>query len=884
MRLLLRLDAVRGAMEYRRRVAKRVLALQDAVEALEPRPAPAAVAEEPETGGEGASPGADEEREYRRRVAKRVLALQDAVHALEPRPAPTAVTEEPETGGEGATFSAPSLAWWPFDRWTPTVAEEEKAGEEAEEEYESDLDDAPLPAARRRSAASDDEEEDESGGGGGWRGSSPPSTVSDSDSDGQGAAELYDDVEEEEVYGAEEDEECEVVCEELGTGGGGGGEAEMATCEAAVAQEAEGKCDVEEEAAAAVEGEKEQTVGGEDEDEEAAVVGEAETKKGSEPYAVPTTGAFYMHDNRFQDKENCSRGQFFVWVHDRFHEINFHDSQKDNASNMHRIDHRYLERIKSYSGTKNFDNVLMQSRSYDGNAKGYTNRKDEAVWLHDRYCEINCHDAQHDNVQSRSYDDNSIGYNNASNLNCEKVSRTYQSHWTTFRFSSAANNRPKNTKVSSNAAMGKHFSQTSSPTTFDSSRSSHQGPPFGQRENARVVKFSKLFSSAVHMAHNSLASQSCPVLRKKAFVPSGEHGNTVDPRCMVPIDVMPCSALHSVSTMDNYNEYSESCDQRKYLNIAESAHNTVYLTASPATRPYAQPHNVVYQQKSVQPPILPAQREFAQIFSQKSSGTNRTQWHPQATLASSTKVGDVTTPTEPSNSVVLPEVKGHDDVEEAERTSSHDAGDCVLGVTEASRFTTGDPGSIGIPAKLPVMLFSGQHPTGSGFPSVAMALPGFADQQLGENSEMGLMTWLPMLTDGIVVLEGTHTPPCISSNWPQPSELTSPSASPRDCSTTKDPISLPSQEIPGHELVRHQNRPRSITKYAHYQVKQVTRIVQASAYFWWISSVSVSDDVFRGLLFICSYELLECWGVAHTSSGDEFMRITSFPSSARKKR
>ncbi|KAG8089868.1 hypothetical protein GUJ93_ZPchr0011g28845 [Zizania palustris] len=37
MRLLLRLDAVHGAREYRRKVTKRVLALQDAVDALEPK-------------------------------------------------------------------------------------------------------------------------------------------------------------------------------------------------------------------------------------------------------------------------------------------------------------------------------------------------------------------------------------------------------------------------------------------------------------------------------------------------------------------------------------------------------------------------------------------------------------------------------------------------------------------------------------------------------------------------------------------------------------------------------------------------------------------------------------------------------------------------------
>ncbi|KQK13727.1 uncharacterized protein LOC100821972 [Brachypodium distachyon] len=50
MRLLLRLDAVRGVREYRRRVTKRVLALQDAVDALEIKPAPAPVEMSEESG------------------------------------------------------------------------------------------------------------------------------------------------------------------------------------------------------------------------------------------------------------------------------------------------------------------------------------------------------------------------------------------------------------------------------------------------------------------------------------------------------------------------------------------------------------------------------------------------------------------------------------------------------------------------------------------------------------------------------------------------------------------------------------------------------------------------------------------------------------------
>ena len=57
MRMLLRLDAVRGAREYRRRVTKRVLALQDAVDALEPKAAPIAAAEEDESRVAAETPG-----------------------------------------------------------------------------------------------------------------------------------------------------------------------------------------------------------------------------------------------------------------------------------------------------------------------------------------------------------------------------------------------------------------------------------------------------------------------------------------------------------------------------------------------------------------------------------------------------------------------------------------------------------------------------------------------------------------------------------------------------------------------------------------------------------------------------------------------------------
>ena len=80
------------------------------------------------------------------------------------------------------------------------MADKEKP-EAEEEEYESDLDDAPLSALWRRDAASDDEGEDEDEDGG-----TPlrrRKAGFDADSDGQGAAEVYDEEGEEEYGGFE---------------------------------------------------------------------------------------------------------------------------------------------------------------------------------------------------------------------------------------------------------------------------------------------------------------------------------------------------------------------------------------------------------------------------------------------------------------------------------------------------------------------------------------------------------------------------------------------------------------------------------------------------------------------------------------------------------
>jgi hypothetical protein len=125
----------------------------------------------------------------------------------------------------------------------------------------------------------------------------PSSTVfdSESDPDGQGAAELYDNDGEEGVYGTVKEEECGDVFEERKAGGvsGGGGEVELVTGKVAVAPEDEGRY-----AAPEDEGKYEEESVVEGEEEEEAMKGGV--VKGDEACAVPTAGAFYQHDTRFR--------------------------------------------------------------------------------------------------------------------------------------------------------------------------------------------------------------------------------------------------------------------------------------------------------------------------------------------------------------------------------------------------------------------------------------------------------------------------------------------------------------------------------------------------------------------------------------------------------
>lgn len=201
------------------------------------------------------------------------------------------------------SFPFPSVG--DFECGVPVEAESMATEREDEVEYESDPDETKQSLAmRRRRAASDDEESEKEEALEG-EGGKESRVIRSEESDSEGGAAEYDDEEgeleeEEELDGEEEEEEGnyedaeEVIDEEKAN------ETRVAEVERNdginMGHEEEKNVvdqDFKVEGQIAVE----EPLGewGEDQAEDQV------EKKENEPYAVPTAGAFYMHDDRFRD-------------------------------------------------------------------------------------------------------------------------------------------------------------------------------------------------------------------------------------------------------------------------------------------------------------------------------------------------------------------------------------------------------------------------------------------------------------------------------------------------------------------------------------------------------------------------------------------------------
>ncbi|KAF0898491.1 hypothetical protein E2562_008092 [Oryza meyeriana var. granulata] len=681
---------------------------------------------------------------------------------------------DPTTPADAQPEQAPAAEKPPAAPLTPEEAEAETAGTgDDEEEYVSDPDDAPLPEMRRREA-SDDEGSEE--------GRRPPRARIGSDNDdddGQGAAEVY----ENEAY-EDDDEEYydDLAEEEVGE---------------VFEEEYDGRAEPPKEVGK--EGEK-----GEMEGEEAEGEGDGEEKKEHEPFAVPTSGAFYMHDDRFQEESGGRRRRMFggrklwdakddqAWVHDRFEEMNLQEERYEDKR-MSR------GRFRGRSGggrTRGTGRGFARGGKYRGynedvnNNNNNQNRPQKVV----RGRGPRRYEAVAKNNRDVGFQRKQPARSRESAANASAIRESGQ----TLNVQSEMV-PPKKNVVNSSL-------NSASPPFYPSGASN---PDFSvtaqKRNNIQAGGSNKIFPSSMKMDDN-LKVQSGPAVRGRTAMDYGardrfQHADG-------PVRQSPRSggtSLNSSGFAASLVNHGQSPIVRAQggNGIPSNNQSTSSLHQNPRVPTQQQSHTSVVHQKSGQVQTQSAMRIPTQQLNHRTGNPSTTQ-HLPVRSAESSENGLYPS----SNKSNASSGAGKTNNQETGRGSFMYGGAQVIGAAGAVGLPQGEQNFPGTPALLPVMQFGSQHPGGLGVPTVGMALPGYvAQQQMGMgNNEM---TWLPLLTGASGGFGGSY-PPYIAldpSLYSRSSGQTSSSVPSRESVANKG-ASPPRNDIVNEELDQRQNKPR----------------------------------------------------------------------------
>ncbi|KAK4428072.1 protein MLN51 [Sesamum alatum] len=656
---------------------------------------------------------------------------------------------------------------------------------EEEIEYESDPEEAKLSLKMRRREASDDEQDGE---GGGNRREKPPRRIDESDGESEGAAAEYEDeLEEEEEYDLEEEyveeevEELDVEYEE--SGGVRGGD------------------DVEVVAVERVEGEKEGAVTEELMEEKKAVNDEAnkigdennnvpdgqheEDRKEMEPFAVPTAGAFYMHDDRF----------------------------RDNAGGRHRrtLGGRKLWESKDDRkwGHDKFEELTMQERHHEQPRRGSRGRyrgrgRNRAT---DRgYAQGN---------RSREFTNNvTLNNNNQSNAPKGVRGRGPRRYQPSYK----NNNEAPITQNKQSGKLGEKHPHVSSGRT--SEPVSNADPPRKQ-----VASNLSITSPPFYPTGSSTKENSVPLKRDAQAGTIGRNGQ------QAVVDES-FNTARSAATMRGKNIADSIGVDKLYIDDAPSAmdgkpSNAMQMSSSnsssinptqPQLRGFLRQVNykvfrgilvkvvLIFAQASV----FSSSRNVFQVEAQASSP-------PKAAGAMNAfESGELESTSESSQTKTALVAKGKGNMQGGGKGSFLYGGAQVMG---ASGSMVSGQNDQNFPAFLPVMQFGGQHPGGIGVPAVGMAFPGYVAQpQLGLGSSE--MTWLPVLAGAAGALGATYCPPYITMDGSynaRPSGQTSSvsAASSKENNTAKvgndwKPAQRP--ELANDDFGQRQKNPRRYTE------------------------------------------------------------------------
>ncbi|XP_031493955.1 protein MLN51 homolog [Nymphaea colorata] len=683
----------------------------------------------------------------------------------------------------------------------PDLSSKPVREDDDEGEYESDPEEV-VPLGLRRREASDDEEEEE-----------VPQRRRDRrlliggevESDGEGRPAAYE--EEEDVEG-EEEEEFEEVDEEL----------EEEELEEAVVRRAGGTAGRAGQLASPGDGGPDEGGSGVQECEAVPdasdfrgknqAAASQEEKKENEPFAVPTAGAFYMHDDRFRDNGGARHRRTpggrklweskddRAWVHDRFEEMNLKETQYNEGKRGSKG--RFRGRGRGRGRERGFARG-SRSRYFDENMDKTSNQPPRTV----------------KGRGPRKYEPLSKNQAETPPSHTKPASRSNEmSNKVSEGGSAPLTGNPQYEAVAARKQVFASILSSDSPPFYPSGTST-QDVSAAHKKDVQVGSAVRNMTTSAAMDENIMGSNSNIAARGKAILePVGQGGPYVGHSARHTTVGKPSPTVHIHSSGSSSSVTMVQSPQLK-VRVAGSGQLNYQFppSSSPMSRVSAHTTLATSQMSvSGQPNLRPSAQ---QVNQRPGVGPQESPSAPQVpSLTRLPEVSEVGSPPGSSKSKTGLVGKMKVSNQGSGKSAFLYNGAQVVGATGATGVGNGDQSFPHTPALLPVMQFGGQHHGGLGVPAVGMAFPGYVAQPQGGfgNSEM---TWLPVLAGAAGALGASYCSPYIAFDggyFARSSGQASSTGSSGDSNSNKSSSTWKSPQKPAElvndEYGQRQNKPR----------------------------------------------------------------------------
>ncbi|KAL3824339.1 hypothetical protein ACJIZ3_020368 [Penstemon smallii] len=676
---------------------------------------------------------------------------------------------------------------------------------EEETEYESDPEEAKLSLKMRRREASDEEEEEDN------RKEKPLPTrrMDDSDEESEGAVAEYEEDELEEDYDLEEYVEDEVEYEEIGAG-----RSEDIAVEEVVLEKDDG-VDLGElmEEKKGVNNDNMNNDATQIDDENSNVVDgqHEEEKKDIEPYAVPTVGAFYMHDDRFRDSAGGGRNRRMVggrklweskddrkWGHDKFEELTLQERHHEEHRRGSKGHHR--GRGGNRGSDRGFARV-NRSREYTNNRTQNNNNQNNAPKG------VRGRGPRRYQPSFKNENEVHLTQNKQSGKSVEKPSYVVSSARTIEPASNAENDvvLPRKQTSASNLSIASPpfypSGSSAKDNTFPNKRDVQTGATNRNGQPSVVDKTVTVPQSTAMMRGKNIVDS---IGVDKLYIDDSLSGMAGKPSNSLR---MPLSGSSSInSTQAHLRGQGRGITSSRQMAYQPAVSNNQLNRVPPSSQLQD------FQRNPGQSRVQSSVQVSGQQFTRLPSGTQASTPPKDDGAENAFESGELESASESSKSKTALVTKGNG-MQRSGKGSFLYGGSQVMG--NSGNIGSGH-GDQNFPAFLPVMQFGGQHPGGIGVPAVGMAFPGYVGQpQLGGlgNSEM---TWLPVLAGAAGALGPNFCPPYINVDGSyharpsgQPSSILSASSKENNASRVANDKR---PEIANEDFVQRQKNPRRYTE------------------------------------------------------------------------